>query len=131
MIDGIATPTEPTGRSVRQRLARLRLRFRDPVLESAFREDRLDHNLGNVRFGFIAGIGLWIGWGLLLRPYMLSIRDLQLDTQFRFGVFIPLLVLGFAFTYTRFFRPIWEWSGSSTPRRSSPCRRNTGTWASS
>ena len=110
MIDGIATPTQPAGRSVRQRLARLRLRFRDPVLESAFREDRLDHNLGNVRFGFIAGIGLWIGWGLLLRPYMLSIRDLQLDTQFRFGVFIPLLVLGYAFTYTRLFRRVWEWT---------------------
>jgi class 3 adenylate cyclase len=110
MIDGIATPTQPAGRSVRQRLARLRLRFRDPALESAFRADRLDHNLGNVRFGFIAGIGLWIGWGLLLRPYMLSIRDLQLDAQFRFGVFIPLLVLGFAFTFTRLFRRVWEWT---------------------
>ncbi len=95
---------------MRQRLARLRLRFSDPALESAFRADRLDHNLGNVRFGFIAGIGLWIGWGLLLRPYMLSIRDLQLDAQYRFGLFIPLLVLGFAFTYTRFFRRIWEWT---------------------
>jgi class 3 adenylate cyclase len=110
MIDGISSPTQPTGRSVRQRLARLRLRFSDPALESAFRADRLDHNLGNVRFGFIAGIGLWIGWGLLLRPYMLSIRDLQLDAQFRFGVFIPLLVLGFAFTFTRLFRRVWEWT---------------------
>ena len=98
MIDGTSTPNQSTDRSVRQRFTRLRLRFSDPALESAFREDRFQHNVGNVRFGFLAGIGLWIGWGLLLRPYMLSIRDLQLDARFRFGLFIPMLVLGYAFS---------------------------------
>ncbi len=110
MIDGTSTPNQPTDSSVRQRLTRLRLRFRDPALESAFREDRFHHNLGNVRFAFIAGIGLWITWGLLLRPYMMSIRDQQLDAQFRWGLFIPMLVLGYAFTYTRLFRRVWEWT---------------------
>jgi class 3 adenylate cyclase len=52
---------------------------------------------------------LWIGWGLLLRPYMLSIADRQRDAQFRFGLFIPILLVGFAFSYTRLFRRVWEW----------------------
>jgi hypothetical protein len=110
MIDDISTPNQQAERSVRQRLARLRLRFGDPALEASFREDRFHHNLGNVRFAFLAGIGLWIGWGPLLRPYMLSIADLQLDARYRFGLFIPLLVFGYAFSYTRLFSRVWEWA---------------------
>jgi len=110
MVEGIATPVQPAARSVRQRLARLRLRFRDPVLEKAFREDRFHHNLWNTRFAYLAGIVLWVGWGLLLRPYMLSIHDLQLDTRLRFGIFIPLLVLGLLFSYTTFYSRVWEWT---------------------
>ena len=109
MIDGIATETKPDGRA-RQRIARLRLRFPDPGLESAFREDRFHLNLGNVRFAFLAGIGLWVGWGFLLRPYMLALSDQRLDTIIRFGVFIPLLVAGYAFSYTRIFSRVWEWT---------------------
>ena len=110
MIDAIAQEDQPDDRSVRQRLARLRLRFRDPALESAFREDRFQLNLGNVRFAFLAGIGLWIGWGILLRPYMLALQDQRLDMVIRFGVFIPMLVIGYAFSYTRIFGRVWEWT---------------------
>jgi class 3 adenylate cyclase len=110
MIDPDETRERQSDTSVRQRLARLRLRFRDPALEAAYRQERFQHNIGNVRFGFIAGIGLWIGWGILLRPYMLSILDRQRDAQFRFGLFIPLLVLGFGFSYTKLFRRVWEWT---------------------
>jgi class 3 adenylate cyclase len=110
MIESIATPAKPAGRSVRQRLAALRLRFPDPSLERAYREDRFVHNLGNVRFSYLAGIALWVGWGLLLRPYMLSIRDLQFDTKLRFGVFIPLLIVGFLFSFTKAFGRVWEWT---------------------
>jgi adenylate cyclase len=110
MNDGTSTSDTAADGSVRQRLTHLRLRFRDPALEAAFRDDRFHHNLGALRFAFIAGIGLWIGWGILLRPYMLSIRDQQLDAQFRFGLFIPLLILGYAFTYTKLFSRIWEWT---------------------
>src|SRR3954451_12215104 len=110
MIEELATTTEPAGRSVRQRLASLRLRFRDPALERAYLEDRFRHNLGNVRFAYLAGIGLWLGWGLLLRPYMLAIHDAQLDARLRFGVFIPLLIVGFLFSYTRVFGRVWEWA---------------------
>src|SRR5262245_41348908 len=36
-------------------LRRLRLRFDDAFLESAFRADQFRHNLGNIRFAFLAG----------------------------------------------------------------------------
>ncbi len=89
---------------------RLRLRFSDPELESAFRADRFRHNLGNVRFAFLAGIALWLSWGLLLRPYILAISELRLDRIMRWGVFIPMLLIGLALTYTPFFGRIWEWA---------------------
>src|SRR6266508_5201242 len=91
------------------RLEQLRLRFRDPGLESAYRADRFRHDLGNIRFAFLAGIALWVTWGLLLRPYMLALSDQRLDLVMRFGVFIPMLVVGLGLTYTRFFGRIWEW----------------------
>jgi class 3 adenylate cyclase len=91
-------------------LDRLRLRFRDPALESAFRADRFRLNLGNIRFAFLAGIGLWVSWGLLLRPHMLALSDLRLDMTIRFGAFIPMLIVGIGLTYTPFFRRIWEWT---------------------
>jgi class 3 adenylate cyclase len=94
---------------VRQRLTRLRLRFSDPALEAAFREDRFHLDLWNVRFAFLVGIGLWIGWGLLLRRYMLALSDQRLDAIIRFGVFIPLLAIGLALSYTSIFHRIWEW----------------------
>ncbi len=93
----------------RHRLQRLRLRFSDPALESAFQADNFRHHLANIRFAFLAGVGLWVVWGLLLRPYMFVIADLRLDEVMRFGVFIPMLVVGFALTFARSFERIWEW----------------------
>jgi class 3 adenylate cyclase len=89
-------------------LERLRLRFRDPDLEAAFRDDRFRHNIGNIRFAFLAGIALWVVWGLLLRPHILALSDQRLDTVMRVGVFIPLLLLGFGLTFTPIFRRIWQ-----------------------
>jgi class 3 adenylate cyclase len=103
-------PTPETERpSWRLRLQRLRLRFTDPDLESAFQADRFRHNLGNIRFAFIAGAALWVVWGLLLRPHIQVLHELRLDTIMRFGVFIPILVIGFALTFWRSFERIWEW----------------------
>jgi adenylate cyclase len=86
----------------------LRLRFRDPALEAAYREDRFRHNVVNIRFAFLAGIALWVAWGLLLRPHMLAIADRRLDTLMRFGVFIPMLLVGLVLTFTPLFRRIWQ-----------------------
>jgi adenylate cyclase len=90
-------------------LGRLRLRFGDSFLESQFRADQFRHNLGNIRFAFLAGIGLWVAWGLLLNPRMLALSDQRFDTVMRFGVFIPMLVVGLALTFTRYFQRMWEW----------------------
>ena len=90
-------------------LRRLRLRFGDASLEKAFRADQFRHNLGNIRFAFLAGIGLWVSWGFLLRPHIQVLSELRLDALMRFGVFIPLLVLGLALTFTRLFARAWEW----------------------
>jgi class 3 adenylate cyclase len=94
---------------MKERLARLRLRFGDPALESAFRADQFQLNLGNIRFAFVVGIGLWIGWGLLLRPHILALEDQRVDAVIRWGVFIPMLIAGFASTFTPLFRRFWEW----------------------
>jgi class 3 adenylate cyclase len=109
-MDAIETPT-PAGERSRWplRLHRLRLRFRDPSLEKAYRADRFRHVLGNIRFAFLAGITLWVTWGLLLRPHMLALSDQRLDMLMRFGVFIPMLIVGLGLTYTRFFGRVWEW----------------------
>ena len=109
-MDEIETPTPNIERSRWQlRRQRLRLRFGDPVLESAYRADRFRHNLGNIRFAFLAGITLWVAWGLLLRPYMLALSDQRLDVVMRFGVFIPMLIVGLGTTCTRLFERVWEW----------------------
>ena len=107
-IDTTEALPEPSRR--RLGLDRLRLRFRDPALESAFRADQFRHHLGNIRFAFLVGIFLWISWGLLLRPYILAISELQLDRIMRWAVFIPMLVIGLALTFTTFFDRIWEWA---------------------
>jgi adenylate cyclase len=90
-------------------LGRLRLRFADPALESAFRADQFRLHLGNIRFAFLAGIALWVSWGLLLRPYIEVLSEQRLDLLMRWGVFIPMLLVGLALTFTPFFGRVWEW----------------------
>src|SRR5437763_14326812 len=102
------TPTQAGKRSPLS-LDRLRLRFRDPALESAYRDDRFRHNVGNIRFAFLAGTALWVVWGLLLRPHILAVADRRLDMIMQFGVFIPMLIIGFGLTFTPYFRCIWLW----------------------
>ncbi len=106
-MDNAETSTQ-AGRPALLSLDRLRLRFRDPALESAFRADRFRHNARNIRFAFLAGIALWVGWGLLLRPHILALSDRRLDMIMRFGVFIPMLIVGLGLTFTPFFRRIWQ-----------------------
>jgi len=90
-------------------LRRLQLRFRDPLLESEFRADQFRHNLGNIRFAYMAGIVLWVSWGILLRPHMLALSDQRIDAVIRFGVFIPMLMVGLGLTFMPFFHRVWEW----------------------
>jgi class 3 adenylate cyclase len=106
-IETSASASEPSRRLLS--LDRLRLRFRDPALEATFRADQYRLHVGNIRFAFAAGIALWLSWGLLLRPYILVLSELRLDRIMRWGVFIPVLVVGIGLTFTPFFGRIWEW----------------------
>jgi class 3 adenylate cyclase len=108
-MDAIGRPTPAEASPRLLGLRRLRLRFRDPSLESAFRADLFRHNLGNIRFAFLAGIALWVSWGMLLRPHMLALSDQRIDAVIRFGVFIPMLIVGFGLTFMPFFDRVWEW----------------------
>jgi class 3 adenylate cyclase len=105
-IDAPAAAAVPSPRA--PRLDRLRLRFRDPALESAFRADHFAHNLGNIRFAFLAGIALWVSWGLLLRAQIQVLSEQRLDLLMRWGVFIPMLLVGLALSFTPFFGRHWE-----------------------
>src|SRR3712207_9453406 len=75
--------TETPTRRLPFGLDRLRLRFGDPALEAALREERFRNNITNIRFAFLAGIGVSIAWGALLRPHMLAPADRRLDAQMR------------------------------------------------
>jgi class 3 adenylate cyclase len=90
-------------------LDRLTLRFRDPKLEKAFQTDFFRHNLGNLRFAFLAGIALWVFWGFVVSGYLLVRADQTFDLAMRYGVFIPLLLVGLGLSFLRSFERIWEW----------------------
>jgi class 3 adenylate cyclase len=56
----------------------------------------------------VAGIAFWLAWGLILRPHILALSDRRLDAIVRFGVFIPMLLVGLGLTFTPVFRRIWQ-----------------------
>ena len=41
---------------------------------------------------------------------MLVLQDQHRDVIIRFGVFIPMLVIGYAFSFTPLFSRVWEWT---------------------
>ena len=105
-MDASPSAEDASARSLAQK--GLRLRFTDPGLEASFRTYRFQLNLANVRFAFIAGIALWIFWGLLMRPHILALADQRLDVVMRFGIFIPMLVVALALSFAPFFPRFWE-----------------------
>jgi class 3 adenylate cyclase len=85
------------------------LRFRDQELERSFRESYLRDNVANLRFAMLAGIFLWIVWGVVVHQYLVP-PDRPFDLIMRYGVFIPLLVFTFCLSFTPFFYRIGEWT---------------------
>jgi class 3 adenylate cyclase len=90
-------------------LDRFTLRFRDPQLETAFRADFFRDNLGNLRVALLAGVVLWVLFGFVLRDHILAGADKRLDLVMRYGVFIPILLIGLALSFTPVFERVWEW----------------------
>ncbi len=85
------------------------LRFLDPRLEKAFQADYFRHAVSNFRWGLAAGVFLWASSVPILHPNILAIGDRSFDLAMRFGVFIPILLVGIALSFTPFFERIWEW----------------------
>jgi class 3 adenylate cyclase len=90
-------------------LDRLTLRYLNPELESAFHADFFRHNLGNLRVALLAGAVLWVVFGLALDGHILAVADRRTDRVMRYGVFIPILLIGLALSFTRVFNRVWEW----------------------
>ena len=89
-------------------LDRLTLRFRDRLVEAAYRLDTYHHNIANIRIAHLIGIGLWVSWGFWLRGYLLR-SDQVVDLVVRYAVLIPILVVGLALSFTPAYRRTWEW----------------------
>jgi class 3 adenylate cyclase len=87
-------------------LDRLRLRFRDPDLEDRFRTHFANHNITNVRIGHVLGVVMWVTWGFMVRNYLGS--DRSLDLVVRYGVLIPLALIGFALTFVPHYPRFWK-----------------------
>ena len=86
------------------------LRFLDPAVEKAFGADYFRHAVSNFRWGLAAGVFLLASSVPVLHPNILAIGDRSFDLIMRFGVFIPILLIGIALSFTRFFERIWEWA---------------------
>jgi class 3 adenylate cyclase len=85
----------------------LTLRFRDPDLEAACRAEFFRRNVGVVRIAYVLGLVLWTGWGLAVRGYLGD--DRGFDLTIRYGVVVPLLLVGIALTYAPGHRRRWEY----------------------
>ena len=109
-MQGAQKETEETQASrAPVRMHPVTLRFLDPDLEKAFRADYFRHAVSNFRWGLAAGVFLWAFSVPVLHPNILAIGDRSLDLVMRFGVFIPVLLVGVALSFTSFFERIWEW----------------------
>lgn len=94
------------GESLRGEMSRLTLRFLDRGFEAAYRENFFRQNLTNVRAAYLLGVILWVVWGLITAPYLGE--DRGFDLTLRYGVFIPLLVVGLILSFARSFQRSWE-----------------------
>jgi class 3 adenylate cyclase len=86
-------------------LDRLTLRFADDRLESAFRADLFRDVIASVRVAHVLGIAAWVTWALVLGQYT---EVPEVDLLIRFGVLIPILLVGLLVTTLPLFSRVWE-----------------------
>jgi class 3 adenylate cyclase len=80
--------------------------FRDATLEAEFRRQSFQSNLIQIRIAHVLGVFLWIVWGLLVRGDLGA--DQRFDLEMRYGVFIPIILISLAVSFTGFYRRIWQ-----------------------
>lgn len=88
------------------RTSRVTLRFRDDRLEAAFRPYLFERMIVSVRVAYVLGAATWAMWGLVIRQF--TLESPQVDIIVRWGVLIPLLIIGIGLTLTRSAARIWE-----------------------
>ena len=81
-------------------------RFRDPALEAEFRAQNFKNNLTGLRVAHGLGILLWVVWGFLLRGDLGA--DSDFDLKMRYGVFIPIILVSLAFSFTSVYPRVWQ-----------------------
>jgi class 3 adenylate cyclase len=86
---------------------RVTLRFRNRALERSFQAAFAQQNLPNLRVGHALGVILWIVWGALIRGHMGDQREF--DFAVRYGVFIPIVLIGLAMTFFPGYPRVWKW----------------------
>lgn len=87
-------------------LDRATLRFADVRLEVAFRRYFFGNVIVSVRAAHVLGIAAWVVWGLIIRQY--AVGAPEVDLFFRFGVLIPILLVGLVVTMLPFAPRVWE-----------------------
>jgi class 3 adenylate cyclase len=80
--------------------------FRDAELETEFRQQSFERNLIQSRIAHVLGILLWVVWGLLVRGDLGP--DKRLDLEMRYGIFIPIILVSLAFSFTSVYRRVWQ-----------------------
>lgn len=92
----------------RTELKPLTLRFADGDLERAFRTEYSLQNLPNARAAHLIAVLMMVAWGFAIRGFLPPF-DRPLDLWLRYGVFIPVLLVGFVLTFVRWYPRVWEW----------------------
>jgi class 3 adenylate cyclase len=80
--------------------------FRNAEVETEFRRQSFESNLIQIRIAHVLGILLWVVWGLLVRGDLGP--DERLDLEMRYGIFIPIILVSLAFTFTGVYRRVWQ-----------------------
>jgi class 3 adenylate cyclase len=105
----VASPsTSPGSASAAARgdLERLTLRFPDEDSERAFRAEHFRNAIGSVRAAHVLGIGAWLAWVLVVGLY--AVEETEVDLLARFGLMVPVLLVGLAVTMLPIAPRVWE-----------------------
>jgi adenylate cyclase len=99
-------PMEERGPSDRWAIDRVTLRFRSRDLERSFQAAFARQNVTNLRIGFALAAVMWVAWGALVRARLGT--QLDLDSLYRYGMFIPLALLGLGLTFWHRHQRVWQ-----------------------
>ncbi|HEX6207148.1 MAG TPA: adenylate/guanylate cyclase domain-containing protein [Actinomycetota bacterium] len=100
--------TRSAGRPTGAVMGRFTLRFQDPYLEAAYRAAHYRQNIVNIRVAHVLGALLMVAWGFAVHGH-LPFWDRPFDLAIRYGVLIPILLIGFVLTFMRWYPRFWEW----------------------